>query len=376
MTPSETLLCSLLCGGPTCWPNGDDPTEIAAFLDEAYYHGVMPLVDAIFQSSLWSIEWPEAIRFRCRVVTRAEAASELARRAEMARVLRALASAKIESLLLKGTGLAYGCYANPTLRTRVDTDLLVRPESKDIASGVLQSLGYRRVEGPAGIFVGYQLALRRDDRFGMRQAIDLHWRISNVQTFAWRFSFDELAGPAVPVPNLDRHAMRLGNAHSLLLSLLHRVGANVFQEPGFGDRLIWHYDNKLLVDQMLPTEIEEFTQMVDAKGVGAIALDGLRACVRRFGSPRLNGLIQNLTESPTARAGSVFVNGGRLKQEWVEVLAIPGFRSRLRYLAQRAFPAAEFMREMYPESASRSLAYLHARHLLQGFGRLITNARR
>ncbi len=105
-------------------------------------------------------------------MTVTQAVHELARRVEIARVFDALAIAGIDSLLRKGTGLAYGCYANPTLRPRADTDLLVRLKSGAAASDILRALGYRRLGGPAGTLVGYQLELRCEDRFGMRNAID------------------------------------------------------------------------------------------------------------------------------------------------------------------------------------------------------------
>ena len=371
MTPSESLLCALLRGEPTSWQHGDDPAEIATFLNAARDHGVVPLLNAAFRTHRWAGEWPEVIHSTCYGETVTQAVHELARRVEIARVLDALATAGLESLLLKGTGLAYGCYANPTLRPRADTDLLVSPESSAIAGDVLRALGYRRTGGPAGSFVGYQLELRRDDRFGLQHAIDLHWRISNAQSFAWLFTFRELAARAVAVPNLDHHALRLGNAHALMLNLLHRVGSNRFQYPGLGDRLIWHYDIKLLVEQMSTGEVEDFQKMVETKRIGAIAAEGLSECALRFGSLRLTELRQNLTSSPAASYGANLLKAGRLERDWIELRAIPDVRSRLAYLAQRAFPAREYMRERFPDSATRSLAFLHARRLFEGLGMLI-----
>ncbi len=47
------------------------------------------------------------------------------RERELVAVLAALAEAGVETLLLKGTPLAYTHYPEPALRTRCDTDVLI-----------------------------------------------------------------------------------------------------------------------------------------------------------------------------------------------------------------------------------------------------------
>ena len=257
------IICTLLRHEAAEWDANAGPSAVACFLDVGHDDGVLPLIDAELRSRTDGDAWPEEIRAACRERARIQAAYELAHRAELSRLLEAFAAAGIKSLLLKGTGLAYGLYPDAILRPRVDTDLLVAPDTGDEARRVLVAMGYRRVIGPAGRFVGYQVAMHRTGRNGVRHAIDLHWRISDLQSFAWLFSFDDLAAAAQPVPSLDARAWRLGNPHALLHCVLHRFGNNRFQEPGFGDRLIWLYDMKLLVERMSDAELEIFQRMVD-----------------------------------------------------------------------------------------------------------------
>ncbi len=352
------------------WADDSDSGAIAHLLEAGRYHGVLPLFDAAFRDSKRFESWPEEILRAGHEAFLAQAGFEVAHGAEIDRVLAELARASITPLLLKGTGLAYGLYASPVLRPRSDTDLLVAPEMRDTAWQTLQQLGYRRVSGPAGTFVGYQLQAQRVDARGIAHNIDLHWRISDQQSFAWLFSFSELAAAAVPVPGLNREAMRLGNAHALLLGLLHRAGNNLFQSPGYGDRLIWLYDIHLLVGAMSGAERDDFRAMVETKRLGAVALEGLRACAERFPSPPLAALIDALARSPQAQSGAELLKAGRLRREWIEWRAIPGVRARLGYLAARAFPAAEYMRERYPESTATSLPMLYARRGWTGLRRL------
>jgi len=371
----EQSICAILRGEATDWDRGSDPKAVSRFLEAGNDHGVLPLVDAALRSRADVDAWPGAIRAACHERARVQAMHELAHRAEIGRVLEALTEARIGSLLLKGTGLAYGCYPDAILRPRVDTDLLVPREAGEAASGILEAMGYRRALGSAGRFVGYQVALHRDELNGVRHSIDLHWRISDLQSFAWLFSFDELAAAAVPVPKLDPRAVRLGNAHALLLCLLHRAGTNLFQEPGLGDRLIWLYDMKLLSEQMLGPELEDFQRMVEGKRLGAIAIDGLRACARCLGSPRLSKLIGRLEGSPGAAYGEDLLHAGKLRREWIEFRAIPTTRTRLAYLGERLFPTREYMREQYPDAAAHSLPLLYLQRVVAGCRRLVLGRR-
>ena len=193
------LLCALLRGETPAWPATSDDVSIAVFLRTARCHGVTPLLDAKFVESGLQESWPQAIRQTCHEDAVAQAMHELATRAETGRILAMLGRAEIRPLLLKGTGLAYSHYPSPVLRPRADVDVLVAPSEREAAWRILQDLGYRRIGGPAGTFGGYQLELHYDDPRGVTHNVDLHWRISNAQSFAWLFTFEDLAA-ASPHP--------------------------------------------------------------------------------------------------------------------------------------------------------------------------------
>lgn len=372
MSPHEHLLCALLRGESPRWPGGGAAEDIKEWLEAAQYHGVLPLLAVELTQSTRREGWPEQIMSSLRESARSHAMYELAHRAELGRVLDDLDRAGVKPLLLKGTGLAYSCYASPALRPRADTDMMVPPEAKDEASRLLKLTGYRRVSGPAGRFVGYQLEFRRVDRLGASHTIDLHWRISNSQYFAWLFEFDELATSAVPMQRLHPLARRVGNVHALIVSLLHRASNNRSLTIGFGERLIWHYDIHLIVGQMSNDELDLFLSLVEAKRVVAIAIDGVRSCLDRFNSPRLLALIDRLTRSPFAKSSGEFITERGLRYEWMEFCAIPRVRDRMSYLAQRAFPTNDYMRERFPDAAARPLPFLHAQRIVDGLGKVFT----
>jgi hypothetical protein len=366
----ERAICDLLSGEPVEWRGREDSAAIREFLDTAAYHGVLPLLHAVFRRHSDLASWPKEIVDACHRAALAQTGYELLHGAEVERVLAALANETITPLLLKGTGLAYSLYASPTLRPRADTDLLVAPEAAGTAHSALAAIGYRRVCGPAGRYVGYQTQLRRRDAHGLEHDIDLHWRISNVQSFAWMFSFAEMAAATVPVPALNSRARRLGNVHALMLCLLHRAGNRMFATTGVGERLIWLYDIRLLVSAMTDAELADFRSTAEIKRVGALAIDGLRCCADRFPSPRLADLIDALAQSAQATTGSALLNAGRWRREWMEFHAIPS-RLRLAYVAERALPANEYMRERYPDSLPTPVTALHVRRWIEGLGKLL-----
>ena len=375
VSDNQCLIGSVLGGETALWDRvGAVATD--EFLEAGRDEGVLPLLDAEFRSGRDFATWPAQILSACRQAALAQTGYELAHGAEIERVLTALSRVAIAPLLLKGTGLAYGLYPSPALRPRSDSDLLVPTETRETAQRTLEELGYRRTGGPAGKFVGYQTQMQRRDARGLAHNIDLHWRLSDAQSFAWLFSFAELTAAAVSVPELGPHASRLGNAHGLLHCLLHRASNNLFQSPGFGDRLIWLYDIHLLVCTMTSAEQADFRAMAKTKRVGAIALEGLRRCAARFPSPPLAALIEALARSPEAKSGSALLGASRLKREWIELLAIPSATSRFIYLADRAFPSSAYVRERYPESSASLLPLLHAQRWLEGFGKMARPARR
>ena len=65
-------------------------------------------------------------------------------------VLAAFERSRVPSLVIKGTALAYSVYADPALRVRGDTDLLVRPEARSSAQQALLNCGFTPLEAMAG----------------------------------------------------------------------------------------------------------------------------------------------------------------------------------------------------------------------------------
>src|SRR5271166_798937 len=238
------LICALLRGEAPVWPTRGEGGSSEDFLAAARGHGMTPLLDSKFTDGKLKEAWPQAIRQACRADARAQAMHELAQRAELARVLAALAGAGIAPLILKGAGLAYTHYPRPGLRPRSDTDVLIPLHQREQTAAVLAACGYCKDQGVEGEFASYQATWSREVGKGIAHHLDVHWRINNSQMLAQAMSFDELAPRALPLPALGAHARALAPVDALLFACIHRTGhvnAPYFVEDveQGDDRLIW-----------------------------------------------------------------------------------------------------------------------------------------
>ena len=156
---------------------------------------------------------------------------------ELARVLAELEAAGVKVLLVKGAALASSLYPEPSLRPRIDTDLLVPQESFDAADRVLRDAGYHAAPAvTTGDFVSHQVAYELRDRHGLSHVIDLHWKMLNPQSLADALPFGLLAEDAIQVRRQDLRASVPSHRASLLLACVHRLAHHQQQE-----RLIWLY---------------------------------------------------------------------------------------------------------------------------------------
>ena len=376
MTPLETL-CAILRHEPVPWTAGDDPDAIRRFLDAGRYHGVLQLLDAEFARRDGFETWPREILVLCHKSMLAHAVREPAQRAEITRVVDALTDAGAQPLVLKGSALAYSHYPDPALRPRSDTDLLIAPSARERAERALAALGYAKSEGIEGEFVSYQATWTREVRNGIAHHFDVHWRINNSQVLAKAMAYDELAARAAPLPALGAHARALAPVDALLFACIHLAGhvnapyfvPNVGQQDG--DRLIWLYDMHLLYSKMSDAERNEFAAMAAAKKMRALCHRALARAQECFATPVAQHVIDALNAPGPIEPSARYFSGGRARQMLGDFLAFDSWRDRGQWLAEHAFPAAEYMRGKYPDAPHAPLPILYARRLGSGLARIM-----
>lgn len=351
--------------GQAAWPADLAPDAV---LQAGAFHGVLPLLYQAGRAAPGWQNWPQALRAGLQDAARQHAALELAQQRETAEVLDALAARGIETIVLKGAALAHTLYPEPWLRTRSDTDVLVRAADRQAAFAVLDQLGYRRSEAAGGELASSEASFSRPEA---ALPLDLHWRINNSSLLSPVLEFESLRARAIPVAALGAHARAPGPVDALLLAALHRathhqMPMRVDGHAHRGDRLIWLYDLHLLVPRLAEAELAELAKRAARHGVAGLCLDAVRAAQRTFGTAVPAALAQSL-ERDAARAepSMAFLRSGRRGLLLAEVRALPGWRDRWRLLREHAFPPADYMLHKY---ATRQRWLLPALYVRRAFG--------
>ena len=362
MDEIRNLLAALVRGEGMLanWPATNDPLPL---YQAALHHGLIPLVaDRIGAEGGVPLAFGERIREE----SRRHAAADMLREAELRLLLGAMASARVEVLVVKGVHLAYSAYARPDLRPRVDTDLLVRPQACATASAVLLELGYGAPRHTSGHFVSYQAqnVKRRDGM--VLHAVDLHWRIANPQVFAAVLSFEELRSASVPLARLHPTARAPSSVHALLLACVHRV-AHHFDS----DRLIWLYDIHLLASAATRSEWQEFSTLAVDRGVAAVCCRSLERAAECFRTHLPGDVMDTLRIGAATRADEPTVayllrDRRPVTGFLADARALPGWSARWQLTREHLFPPRQYMRDVYAPASCVPLPALYTWRIIRG----------
>lgn len=365
-------ICSLLRGEAAEWPGGVADRDVDGFLSLARAHGVTALLDGKLAAGGAGKDWPESVRQACRQDALAWAMQELAGRAELSRVLGALAVADVAPLILKGTALAYTHYAAPALRARGDTDLLIPTGSAEACTDVLEGLGYVRGPYSNGEVVSCQATWSRTDTIGVEHHLDVHWRASNSRVLAREFSYDELLARARPVPALGPDARTLAPPDALLFACAHWAGhVNTTYYSGEdifvgGDRLIWLYDMHLLLRAMSTDEVNQFCALAGERRLREICLRAITLTRKCLGTPIPPAALEVLGSPGPAERSARYLAGRRANQMLGDFVSMEDWTTRLKWLKELGFPDERYMLHKYPQARIRWLPVLYVRRAFEG----------
>ncbi len=364
----ERLLCRILGGEIPSWPASTDAEFARRFLDGSREHGVAALVHHHARTTRAWRDWPATVRDSLARETAMQAALDMLREEEIVAVLERLHAAGIETVLLKGTPLAYSHYARSMLRPRCDTDLLIPPERLEVAAQALESLGYCRLNAVSGRLVSYQdsfhkIAGRVD------HVVDVHWRISNSQLFARALDFDVVLCRSVAVPQLGTHARALCPPHALLLACMHRA-AHLYADGGDGNRLIWLHDIHLLASAMTTREWQRFREMCLATQMRQVCLDAFAATRRAFATALPSALLEELAASPRRELSAEYLDASRLRILMTDLRALASWRDRMTLLREACFPDADYVLARYGTRTRWALPWWYLRRAVAGIGKV------
>jgi hypothetical protein len=345
-------------GSPPVPPSFD----AAAFLAWAESEGLPGLLHARVVETGAAAHLPHVLVHGLRAGARRQAAVELVERMELQRIVAAVRHRGLEMILMKGASLAYDVYADPSWRVRSDVDMFIRDADRAAMRACLEALGYVCEPEASGRLVAYQFHAERRDR-RMRHLCDVHWKIANPQRFAGAVTFDEAADAAVPLPLLGPGARGLGPIHALWLACVHRAAHHYDRKT-----LVWLFDVHLLARSLDAAALDRFLALAARSGVRRICLHALRLARELFGTAVPDAALSALEAGAIGEPSAVFLNE-RMRR--IDVLvddlrALPGWRPRMRLLAEVLFPDAGYMRRTYAPGSTAPVTWLYARRLVKG----------
>ena len=335
-----------------------DASLVAASLD----HGVGPLLHRALRERGLFDRLPTEIRTELARAVREEAVIESIRHRETVCVLEALDEAGVRPIVFKGTALAYACYADPLLRPRLDTDLLIGPEDVEAASAALESMRFVRTARPIGEHVTHQLTYVRA-ACGVESAFDVHWKIADPQAFADLFPYAELRRSAVPIPALGPHAIGPSVVDALLIACAHRV-AHHYDD----DTLIFLCDIDVLARRFGSTEWDRVVALAREKQIRAVTARGLALARRLLWAP-IPDDVQTALDSAGGWESTAAYLDPRLRKVdilWSDLHALRGWRARVKLLREHVVPAPDFMRRSYGATSAILLPALYIHRVFRG----------
>jgi hypothetical protein len=361
LTLDATAIVTRGLGHPNISPSA--PVYATALTAAASHHRVLVLLGSMLRAAGSLERWPPAFIDAFRAAERRAVVIDSLRQVELTRALSAMESSSIRALTFKGAALAHLYYPAPYLRARADTDLLVAAADIAAMDRTLTALGYTRQQETSGQLVSYQSHYEKEDRSGVFHAFDIHWKISNRQAFADRFSFDELWERRIPVPALGVHGFTVSRVDALILALVHRAA----HHPGSRD-LLWIYDLHLLVEGMTDLELRCLSDSIGSRGLGGIAREGLTLSRDWFGTAAVESIMTALDRRPARRDAAAAPLRGSSQTDLLhhDLRALPSWRSRWRLVREHLFPAPGYMRAKYGVRSNLVLPALYTWRIVAG----------
>ena len=303
---------------------------------------------------------PPLLRERLFAEARRQAALTALREHELRRLLAACSASQVPVLVMKGAHVAVTCYPRSDLRTRHDTDLIVRERDVDRLRQVLARRGYEEPPATVGGEVLGQAMFDRADVPGA--TLDVHWRLSASRVAASLFDVDELWSRAVPLPRLGIHAFGPSLPDALALASVHLV-AHHPQD----DQLLWLYDVHLLLERFGPGDSDRFVALARARRMSRLCGTVIARAAAFFPTEAAHRILEAFVDAPANEPSARLLEArSRLSDLRADLATLGGPRARLGLVAAHVFPPAAYMRATYAPSSRAPLALLYAGRLVRG----------
>ncbi len=346
------------------WPASlASPEDYDVLARRTRFHGIAVVLG---QAPGVLASWPGQVAEAVRSEMRLAGLWEELHRNTISGILSSLAEGGIETILLKGTALAYLYYEDPAARRRGDTDLLIRPQHLARARSILASAGCFRREDPHGLHC--QETWLVDCGAGMEHSIDLHWEPSDRPVLQKILDAERIWQGRAPVTRLSPHAF----APDPLMMLVHGAinqawhvarGYGVEDERITGGRrLIWAVDYRKLTsgfDESQWQSLAAFCETHDAAAIVHAALDGAQRDLGLYVPAELMARLR--AAAPGSPALAYIAKPGVVQDFWRDFRATRRMKTRVEMIRTMAFAPRSHLLKKYPHCAHWPTSLLQLR---------------
>lgn len=345
-----------------------DPTlaDCEEYARRIRFHGIAGLLAA--RPTVMEA-WPEKLREAVAAIVTRQAIWEETHREAIVPLIERLAQTGLESVLLKGTALAYSLYADPVMRPRGDTDLLVRRHELESVRQVFRSEGFERVGG-AGDFTGQEI-WQAPASFGVVHVVDLHWETHPVPAMRYIIDAEACLRDPASLPSLSPAAKA---PHPVLLLVGGVINQATHARTGFdyegarvsgAARLGWAYDNHLLLSALTEADCTLLIELCREKRIATSMLGALDFARQALGTvipPMLDEVLQTQKGRPDI-TGLYFDQRKSHQMLLLDLQATRDWSTLRGVVHQHILPQRERLRQLHPEYPDWPLPLLHVRRL-------------
>ncbi len=273
---------------------------------------------------------------------------------ELGRVSAKLHGESIRAVLLKGAALAISVYPDIALRPMGDLDLLVSSQTLDVASNIIESLGYKKIIPEMQGFkpldnraFNHEVKLVGGPQDSV--LVELHWNL--VGGDADRRS-PELDWFCQEIQSSELPNNEPVNIFSPTANLVYLCAHVMLQHGEYRSSLLWFYDLQLLIDKYKDSiewdRLPEISARFHWADAVYLALVGVQM---RFGTDLPGGIIDKIKAHSDPRTRRMVEINAEIEDERLANLLISreayNLSARMRIGMTHIFPGAAYMRWRY-----------------------------
>lgn len=301
---------------------------------------------------------------------------EATHRSALSQLLDRLGSAGIETVLMKGTAIAYALYPDPAARRRGDSDLLVQPSDLERVRTILAACGWYRNDDPHGLT--HQEGWLFDAGGAFIHALDLHWESSDRSALQEILTREDLFASREPLTALAPFAFRA----EIPLTIIHEAMNQAWhQARGYwteqgrikgSRRLIWSVDFALMTQSLDDAGWKRLVDLCATRGIGPLVSRTLQSAAVDLCTPLPEQALQMLATQPEDKSITAYFEASDDLDEFLLKLRhASGWGQRLQMIRERGFPPAHHLRTKYPKQANWPTPLLQVRLLFETAGRVV-----